>query len=323
MRTPVLFLLTLLAVTAVLLRGQSKTGTTVGQFLLIEPSSRITGMGNAGATVYGEIQSAYYNPASIGLLTASGGQFTHCLWLADITYDYAGASLHLGDLGNLYASLTSLNSGEIDVRTAAQPEGTGEQYTVSDIAFGVGYGIRVSDRFSIGVQLFYLQETIWHSAMSAFSMNVGTIYQISPDGFRIGASVSNFGTRAKYDGRDLRILYDQNPNVYGDNATLPAELFTNDFPLPILFRVGVGMPFTIDENNKVLLVADAFHPSDNQESVSVGAEWTVLDMFSLRGGYQNIFLKDSEMGLTLGAGVRYATEQFALQAHRVTFGITF
>ena len=29
--------------------GQAKTGTTIGSFLLIEPSARITGMGNAGA----------------------------------------------------------------------------------------------------------------------------------------------------------------------------------------------------------------------------------------------------------------------------------
>ena len=29
--------------------AQSKTGTTLGQFLLIEPSARFTAMGNAGA----------------------------------------------------------------------------------------------------------------------------------------------------------------------------------------------------------------------------------------------------------------------------------
>ena len=41
---------------------QTKTGTTAAQFLLIEPSAKITGMGNAGATTYDEIQAAYYNP---------------------------------------------------------------------------------------------------------------------------------------------------------------------------------------------------------------------------------------------------------------------
>ncbi len=316
--------------------AQSKTGTTVGQFLLIEPSARITGMGNAGSTMYGDIQAAYYNPAAIGYFAGNGVQFTHSLWIADIAYDYLGASLVLGDLGNLYASVTSLNSGEIDVRTVEQPLGTGERYTVSDLAFGLGYGRRVSDRFSVGIQVSYIQETIWHSSMSAFSLNVGTVYQLSLDGLRIGASISNFGSRAKYDGRDLRIQYNQDPKRFGDNSSLPAELFTNDFPLPILFRVGLGLPVTIDEDNKLQMALDAFHPSDNTESVSFGAEWMFFDTFRVRGGYQSLFLKDSEVGLTLGAGVHYRTEGFTLdvdygwadqgrlqKTQRFTLGISF
>src|SRR5207253_7620568 len=56
--------------------GQSKAGTSVGQFLLIEPSARIAAMGNAGATMYGEVQASYYNPAAIGLFASNGVQFT-------------------------------------------------------------------------------------------------------------------------------------------------------------------------------------------------------------------------------------------------------
>jgi hypothetical protein len=172
--------------------------------------------------------------------------------------------------------------------------------------------------------------------MSAFALNVGTVYQLSLDGLRIGASISNFGSRAKYDGRDLRIQYDQDPKKFGDNSSLPAELFTNDFPLPILFRVGLGLPVTVDENNKLHLAVDAFHPSDNTESVSFGAEWMFFDIFQLRGGYQNLFLKDSEVGLTLGAGVHYKTESFTVdvdygwadqgrleKTQRFTLGISF
>jgi hypothetical protein len=144
--------------------------------------------------------------------------------------------------------------------------------------------------------------------MSAFALNVGTLYRISPDGLHIGASISNFGTRGKFDGRDLRIQYDQNISKYGDNGAIPAELFTNDFPLPVLFRVGIGLPVKIDENNRILLAIDAFHPNDNTESVSLGAEWMFFDLFAVRGGYQHLFQQDSEVGLTLGAGVQYEME---------------
>ncbi len=331
-----LFLSGLFLLAATTAFGQSKTGTSVGQFLLIEPSARVAAMGNAGSTMYGEIQAAYYNPAAIGLFAVNGVQFTHSPWIADISYDFAGVGVTLGNFGNLYASVTSLNSGEIDVRTVEQPLGTGERYSVTDLAFGLGYGRRISDQFSVGVQVTYLQETIWHSSMYAFALNVGTLYRISENGLHIGASISNFGTRAKFNGTDLRVLYDQNTANYGDNANLPAELFTDDFPLPILFRVGLGMPLVIDDANKIHVAVDAFHPSDNTESISTGAEWAYDNTLFLRGGYQNLFMQDSEVGLTLGAGLQYTLDVYTVnfdygwadhgrlkETHRFTLGITF
>jgi long-subunit fatty acid transport protein len=293
-------------------------------------------MGNAGVTMYGEVQAAYYNPAAIGQFIGNGVQFTHSLWLADITYDYAAVNIALGDIGSLLATVTALNSGEIDVRTVEQPLGTGERYTVSNIAFGLGYGRLISEKFSVGLQVNFIQETIWHSSLTAFSLNVGTLYRISDDGLYLGASISNFGTRGQYDGRDVRIQYDRDPDKYGDNGTLPASEFTEDYPLPIMFRVGLGYPVSLGEDNVVRLAVDAFHPSDNTESVSMGAEWAYANTFFVRAGYQNLWMQDTEVGLTLGAGLRYSSDSYSVMfdygwadqgrlemTHRMTLGISF
>lgn len=316
--------------------AQSKTGTTIGQVLLIEPSARATGMGNASVALYDEVASAYYNPGALGQLSGYGVHFTHSLWLADIQYDYAAAFIPAGNFGNLFFSLTALNSGEITVRTVAQPLGTGERYSVANLALGLGYGRALSDRFSLGVQLTYLQETIWHSSLSTFALNVGTIYRVSENGLRIGASISNFGLQAGYSGRDLRIQYDLDPSKYGDNSALPGEVVTQDYSLPVLFRVGVSLPYKFHNNHRITLAVDAFHPNDNTESISAGAEWSFLDAFSLRGGYQNIFQKDSEVGLTAGAGLHYDFQGFVFKfdyswadygrlenAQRFSLGLTF
>jgi hypothetical protein len=291
-------------------QAQTKTGTTIGQVLLIEPSARATAMGNASVALYDEVASVFYNPGALGQLSGYGVHFTHSLWLADITYDYAAAMLQAGNLGNLFFSLTALNSGEIAVRTVSQPLGTGERYTVSNLALGLGYGRALSDRFSVGVQLTFLQETIWHSSLSTFALNVGTVYQISENGVRIGASISNFGLQAGYSGRDLRIQYDLDPGRFGDNSALPGEVVTQDYSLPVLFRVGMSLPVKFNSRHQLLLAVDAFHPNDNTESMSAGAEWSFLNAFALRGGYQNIFQKDSEVGLTAGAGLHYDFEGF-------------
>src|ERR1035437_6674801 len=72
-----------------LILPQSKTGTTIGQFLKIEPSSRSAAMGDAGVALFGEASSVFFNPASLGRISSNDAQFTFNKWLADITYNYA------------------------------------------------------------------------------------------------------------------------------------------------------------------------------------------------------------------------------------------
>ncbi len=153
---------------------------------------------------------------------------------------------------------------------------------------------------------------------------------------RLGASISNFGLPAKYDGRDLRIVFDRDPDKYGDNSALPGEVFTDDYPLPVLFRVGLTYPVRLSENNVVHVAMNAFHPSDNTESMSVGAEWVLLKTLALRGGYQKLFLEDSEVGLMLGAGLQFDIDEYGFRfdyawvdhgrlenAQRLTLGFKF
>jgi hypothetical protein len=293
------------AVTLAGATAQQKTGSTVGQFLLIEPSARASAMGNAGAALHDEALAGYYNPAAWGHLSGTDAQVMHSAWLAGIAFDYGAVGVPVGGGSTVAITLASLNSGEIAVRTVQQPLGTGEYYRASSLALGVGYAIRVTDRFSAGLHLHYVQETIWHSSLTAFSIDVGTLYQLTPDGLTLGASLSNFGTKGRYSGSDLRIRFDNDASVYGDNSNLPAEVYTEEFSLPILFRVGLAYPALHSEHHRLIVAVDAVHPSDNTESVSFGAEWTFDGFVSLRGGYQQLFKQDSEVGLTLGGGIAY------------------
>ncbi len=317
--------------------AQSKTGTTIGQFLKIEPSSRIAAIGNAGASLGGEISSMFYNPASLGRISGTDIQFTFNKWLADISYNYAAAGINLEGIGTFALVVTTLNSGEMDVRTVEQPLGTGERFTVDNLAFGLGYGLMVTDRVSIGLQGNYITETIWHSSISTFGLNLGVQYQILDEGLTVGASLSNFGADASYDGRDLYLNYDFDPDKYGDNDRLPAELRTGSFGLPVIFRAGISYLFTFSEDYNLLVAADAMHPNDNSESLNLGGELNLLGYVSLRGGYRNLFLSDLEGGLMLGAGFKvdiadsynirfdyaYADYGRLAETHRLTLGLGF
>lgn len=317
--------------------AQSKVGTTVGQFLKIEPCSRLVAMGNAGASLSDEASAAFYNPASLGELTGIDVQFTYNQWLADIKYSYATAALNLEGIGTFALQVTSLNSGDIEVRTVEKEKGTGLYYSVTNLSLGLAYGVLLTDRVSAGIAVNYMQETIYNTSLIDVALNFGVQYQTAIEGLRVGASVSNFGPRASYDGRDIYFNYDVDPAKHGDNPNLPAQLRMGSYSLPTLFRVGVSYTLTVAQWNKLILSTDAMHSNDNDERINIGGEWEFLGSFAFRGGYRDLLLKDSEGGLVLGAGAKvgftgstkvsfdYAWADYGRLngTHRFTVGIHF
>jgi hypothetical protein len=299
--------------------AQSKVGTTTAQFLGIEPSARTAGMGNAGAALNQGIESVYFNPGAIGVLRQPAITFTHAFWFADISYDYVAGALPLHKWGTMFGSLTSLSSGDIDVRTVEQPLGTGERYSVSETAIGLGYGLRLSDRFNAGVQVNYVRERIWHTTEDLWTFSLGTVYRINESGLTLGSTLANIGTSGHYEGRDLAIQYDPDPDNFGNNSALPAFQWTDDFTVPLYFTVGLSYPWRVNEQSRFLFVADAMHPNDNSERVNFGAEWTYRDLLALRAGWQTLFQDESELGPTFGAGLK---NDFGLSDHefRLDYG---
>ncbi len=316
--------------------AQSKAGTTIGQFLLVEPSARMAALGNAASSFNAGIDGVYYNPASAAELERYEAVFSSAEWLAGTRLNYIGFGMPLGRFGGVFATFTSLGSGDMLVRTVESPLGTGEQFSVNDVALGLGYARQITDRFSVGGQVHWMQESIWHSTTSAATASFGTLYRVSDRGFRLGSSLAYFGTQGRYSGSDLRLLYDSDPERFGDNGSLPANLAMDAFDMPVVFRVGVGQTFDLGKDAKLDAVLDALHPNDQQESVSAGLELVLRRTMALRAGWQDAFLTDAETGPTAGFGylgryddygyrVDYAWADFGRlgDVHRLSFGITF
>lgn len=316
--------------------AQTKVGSTLGTFLRIEPGARGAALGNAGSALPGGIEAVYYNTGTLGLIESSAVLYSHADWFAGISHDYVGVAIPIKGFGNVFTSVTALNSGEIDVRTVEDPLGTGVKYTVSNVALGLGYGLRVTERFAAGLQMNYVSEKIWNTSQNTVTFNLGTIYRLNTAGTLLGFSMANVGTQAHFTGRDLNITYDQDPDAYGDNSALPAEQSTDSFPLPGLFRLGLSWPVTFSEKSRLLLLAEGLHPNDNSESMNVGAEWALRDLLTLRAGYQTLFQTDSQLGPTFGFGVQgklggnlyrfdyaWAGHDYLDDTHRVTMVVEF
>jgi opacity protein-like surface antigen len=68
--------------------------------------------------------------------------------------------------------------------------------------------------------------------------------------------------------------------------------------------VGVAYQPIKTEMHKITLAVDAMHPSDNYESINVGAEYAYNDFVFFRGGYKSLFLDTSEESFSVGFGIK-------------------
>ncbi len=282
----------------------SKRGTSAASFLSIGQGARAAGMGGAYVGVSNDPSSLYWNPAGIAKQEGAAIVVDHTQWIADVKYNFIAATYNLGTMGTLGLSLTSSDIGEMNVTTIEEPEGTGETYSAQDFAVSLAYAINLTDNFSIGFNPKFVHQKIWRMSATSFAVDLGVQYITPFDGIILAASMSNFGSKMRMEGNSSLVLYDPDNSTVGNNGNIPAYLETEEWELPLLFRVGIAYQPIKNETHSLILALDASHPSDNYESLNAGFEYTFDEFLSLRAGYKSLFLKDSEESFTFGFGVQ-------------------
>lgn len=298
-------LLIIMITFSVSLFGQSKAGSTAAPFLNLGVGPRSIAMGGAFVATANDVSALYWNPAGVAKMNNSGALFSHSKWIANIDYNWAGAVINMDDAGVLGISVTNLDYGDLELTTLREPEGTGGTFTANDMAIAITYAKKLTDRFSIGGSVKYISQNIWNSAATALAIDLGVLFYSDIYGLRIGAAITNLGSDMQISGSDLNIQHDIDQTVYGNNDQILGALNTDKWPLSLTFKIGVAMDVIEMEDHKLTIAMDALHPSDNKESMNIGFEYLVFDMFALRGGYKSLFLDNTEEGLTYGFGVNY------------------
>jgi len=277
-----------------------KLAQTGCQFLSVGIDARSTSIGEAITAVEAGSTSLFYNPAGMArmnnYLDLSASTLTY---IADIKY--YGASLSINPFGMQYGvlgfSFMSVDYGEIQGTALADNERgyeDTEKFKPSALSFGVGYAIQLSDRFSVGGQVKYVEQRLGSSVLddestvdnkvNAIAFDFGTLYQTGIKSLAFGMSVRNFAQEVKYQDEG--------------------------FQLPLTFKLGISMnamdlinPET--DLHSLLVAVEAIHNRDYNEQVNVGFDYTFYNLFSVRLGYM---FGNDEHGFTAGFGV----QQFGL-----------
>ncbi|HNW60123.1 MAG TPA: PorV/PorQ family protein [bacterium] len=285
----------------------SGVGTSAAAFLKIGVGARALGMGEAQSTQAEDITAMFWNPAGLAKIERMQILLNHYDYLADMKFEYAGIAIPVRNVGTFGVFFSYLGMPDIERTTITYPDGNGEMVSASSFAAGVSFARSLTDRFAIGGTGKLVHESIWHDDAGGMALDVGVQYRTFFKNLKIGMSISNFGADMRMDGRDMLVQHDIDETSGGNNGNINAQLSTDEFPLPILFRVGISANLAEDflglKEHDLIVAVDAIHPSDNREYLNVGAEYSFKKLFSLRGGYRQLFLEDSEGGLTFGMGL--------------------
>ena len=76
--------------------------------------------------------------------------------------------------------------------------------------------------------------------------------------------------------------------------------------LPTRFHIGAAYDLVKNQQNKVILTAQVTNPSDNAEQLNIGAEYSFMDQFYLRTGYEFGQLERRMPSLGGGVAVPFA-----------------
>lgn len=307
-------------------------------FLMIFPGSRATSMGGAFGAVEGDIFSTYYNNAALAFGNERIIGLQHASWLPGLYpgmyYEYLAVVLPIAGDINLSGAVTYLTTG----RTEALIGGVEREWLTYDVAFKLAGSMPVSNKLGVSLGMKYIYsflapDEIIEELGRQYGgvMRGGTGHAWAFDGalfyrwtdfikvealgmkwmnvLRLGLAFQNLGTRIQY--------------IQGGNSD----------PLPRTVRLSFSLSVLENKLHQLRLNTDLIKIVVNIDDYTdfrriwedtwkaVGMEYTLNELFSLRGGFF-IDRTGKRVGPTFGVGFHYKNFYFDLSADQEIYEFT-
>jgi len=264
-----------------------KLGQTGMKFLGVSTDARISGMGDAITSIFGNSTAMLYNPAGMADIDRKlEFSIGNTKWIADINYIYASIAFQpfSENYGIFGFYFVNVDYGDfLSTIRFDDPDGNGfldvGTYSPKAYTIGFSYAKMLSEKFAIGANIKYAYQSLGTGVVGfnadgsykkesfstdVFAFDFGLIYKTGFKSLNIGMSIRNFSEEIQF--------------------------IEEGFQLPLLFKLGVSMDvmdlFEMDTKQHSFLISiDASHPRDYLEQIFIGGEYTFLEKFSLRAGY--------------------------------------
>ncbi|HEX9658463.1 MAG TPA: PorV/PorQ family protein [Bacteroidota bacterium] len=284
-----------------------KAGLTGAAFLKVGVGARAVGMGSAVTAIANDVNQMFYNPAGIALKDETWqASFSYNKWIADIAHNTAAVAYNIEGVGTVGFGFITFGVSDIPADRDIPNDPllapfqvdfvTASTYDYRDLAYQATFSRYVIDQLALGITLKGVSQKIDDQTATAYAVDFGSIYHVGVLDWTIAARFNNLGS-------DLR-FYDI------------------DVGLPLQFTIGTALAPVKSENSSLMIALDAAKPQDGPLYLYSGAEFSFMDMLSLRAGYKLNYSGTDESpvsgtsvnstieGVSLGGGVRTTFQEF-------------
>jgi len=284
-----------------------KAGLTGAAFLKVGVGARAVAMGSAVTAIAHDVNQMFYNPAGIALKDETWqASFSYNKWIADIAHNTAAVAYNIEGVGTVGFGFITFGVSDIPADRDIPNDPllapfqvdfvTASTYDYRDLAYQATFSRYVIDQLALGITLKGVSQKIDDQTATAYAVDFGSIYHVGVLDWTIAARFNNLGS-------DLR-FYDI------------------DVGLPLQFTIGTALAPVKSENSSLMIALDAAKPQDGPLYLYSGAEFSFMDMLSLRAGYKLNYSGTDESpvsgtsvnstieGVSLGGGVRTTFQEF-------------
>lgn len=264
-------------------------GGVSAEFLQLGSSARGMAWGGSFATIVDDVNALHYNPAGLPKLDGFEASVTIMPYFADTDYYWAGAAWPFadGDFG-IGVFMGRFGFSDAPVYTEEDPDGLiGETFGVNELVGGVSFAHQFIDRFSAGVTLKYIADDLatglGGASASAAAVDFGVNFSSTLWDRRIALSfvVQNLGGTLKHSGDALSFRQRDTRVTTPDQRLDPPlnETVTTGYPLPRLFRAGLGYDLVDGEEASWTLAAEFVESNNTNATFGFGTEfaWEAAD----------------------------------------------
>ncbi len=269
--------------------NDNRRGTAGATELLINPWARSTGWGSVSVANVRGLESFYSNIAGLCFLQGVGFNYSNTFLYGGKTGLSSGGNINalalgvrVSDQGVLGVSLMSLSFGDIPVTTVESPEPQNGTFSPTLMNINVAYAHSFTTSIHGGVNIKVINETTDNVTGTGFSVDAGIQYVTGAnEELKFGISLKNWGPAMKFEGTGLSFTFVNNA---GNNMT--AEYRSGELELPTCLNIGLSYDFLFETWQQRLTFAGAFTSNAFlKDNLTVGVEYSMFDIFSLRCGY--------------------------------------